>query len=147
MDTSKSVFFHWFYAHQGNSCFLKSSNCSRHRGHKHISKKLRKKEKLIRNGAARTDEFRERFERHRTHTNIRRTVDGRRRPKKGPGPDLTEKWPSCVRLSTRKGSLLEGGPGEGPRGASRQSREGVREEVRDEVQERDAVEKTTPKSD
>ena len=136
MDTSKSMCFHWFYAHQGNSCFLKSSNSSRHQGHKHISKKLRKNEKLKRNGAARTDEFRERFERHRTHSNILRTVDGRRRPKKGPGPDLTEKWPSCVRPSTQKGSLFRGGPGGGPRGGQlrdpgRRARRGPRRSPRE----------------
>ena len=71
---------------------------------------------MKRNGAARTDEFRERFERHRTHSNILRTIDGRRKPKKTPGPDLTEKLPSCVRPPTQKGSLLRGGPGGGPRG-------------------------------
>ena len=124
------MLFHWFYAHQGISCVFKSSNSERHRGYKHVSKKLRTNEKLKRNGAARTDEFRERFERHRNHSNIPRTLDGRRKPKKGPGPDLTEKWPSCVRLPTRKGSLLRGGPGGGPRGASRETREGVHEEVR-----------------
>ena len=102
---------------------------------------------MKRNGAARTDEFRERFERHRTHSNILRTVDGRRKPQKGPGPDLTEKCPSCVRLSTQKGSLSRGGPEGGPRGASWETREGVHEEVQDEVGQKDAVEKTTPKSD
>ena len=116
MDTSKSWFFPWFYAHQRISCVFKFSNCERHRGYMHDSKQLRKDEKLKRNGAARTDEFRERFERHRTHSNILRTIDGRRKPKKTPGPDLTEKLPSCVRPPTQKGSLLRGGPGGGPRG-------------------------------
>ena len=102
---------------------------------------------MKRNGAAQTDELRERFERHRTHSNILRTVDGRRRPQKRPGPDLTEKWPSCVRLSTQKGSLSRGGPGGDPKGASCETQEGMHEEVQDEVREKDAVEKTTSKSD
>ena len=38
-----------------------------------------------------------------------RVASGRRRSKKEPGPDLSEKWPSCVRPSTQKGSLLKGG--------------------------------------
>ena len=71
--------------------------------------KVEKIENIKRNGAARTDEFRERFERHRSHSNIPRTVDARRRPQKRPGPDLTEMRPSCMRLSTQKGSLWRGG--------------------------------------
>ena len=76
-------------------------------GHKHISKKSRTNEKLKSNGAASTDEFRERFELHRSHSNIQTPVDGRRRPKKGPGPDLTKKGPFCDRFSVRNVTFSE----------------------------------------
>ena len=53
----------------------------------------------------------------------------------------------CKAVNT-KGVTFEGGSRRGVLGgAGRETREGVHEEVQDEVGEKDAVEKTTPKSD
>ena len=47
----------------------------------------------------------------------------------------------------KKGVTFEGGSRREFEGSHQRTQEGVHEEVQDEVREKDAVEKTTPKSD